>query len=740
MEMDIKGKTEELTNMLIAKGYYIDCINQIIKGYENGFKDIISINIDVDKDDIRILNNLFNKFYKDKTDITQMHILIEAANDHLLIDPLINKKHDADFLKQLYKDIKNNKDYTLYINDKDKPDLSINKVNFLTTLRDNEQYNKYTKEDIDKIKIILDNRELSSKLKNIILTTDNSEILDYLKDGYAVDLCETYVEINKYHPEALEMFKSVKNLDRLNLLWRKYCNDPDLINCLVNKTNINKFSNNELKKMFESIENNNLDYEKILNKDISNDAKFNLILFAAQGGNIELAEKFEKYDVFDDCSYGFEQLIDRLNDADEELLNIILKELETNDQMCISDIKLIEDGYKNGIDISLYMPQEDIEYDVTEKEFLLELLKYNKRNPDNQIKIEDIMDENSKEIDINYYNIETITEAFRSNINLMSLRDLDTDKLDCALDAIEKFKLPQDKIELMTKYLDLIEEDTDAAFIVKLLNSDYQITNTHDIYKNSVNIYKKLDNLKSYNDFCRNIIDEKLTEENCEKLINILSIYTKSKPEIQPIYEKVIESGHYVEINPSLSNDRIEIILNDLIDGITLKPYMSNEYSIEQIKKYSEINHILNNMNTKFYDLDSSEPKLYNKDYTIEQLDFIENKIKSGKIQKDILNPEYSADAMSFYSDCYDKIWIYDFYIFNQNEKLCDLITKQYRESFRNLDKNLPLNEQIEQMKSTEKKILENAAESADMDMKLYIYGIVKKIDSIEKNIDEIER
>lgn len=740
MEIDIKEKTEELTSILMAKGYYIDCINQIIKGYENGFEDIVSVNSDVDKDDIRILNNLFNEFYKNNMYVSQMHILIEAANDHLLIDPLINKKHNADFLEQLYKDIKNNKDYTLYITDKDKPDLSIGKVNFLTTLRDSEQYNKYTKEDIDKIKIILNNHPLSNELKNAILTTDNTKILDYLKNGYDIDVCKTYVEIDKYHPEALEMFKSVKKIDKLNLLWQKYCTNPDLINCLVNKTNINKYSNNALKKMFESIEDNNLNYERILNKDISDDAKFNLILFAAKGGNIELAEKFEKYDVFDDCSYSFEQLINGLDDADEELLNIILKELETNDQMCISDLKLIEDGYKNGLDISLYTSQENTEYDITEKNFLLELLKYNKRNPDNQIKIEDIIDETSREIDINYYNLETITDAFNSNINLMSLRDWDTDKLDCALEAIEKFKLPQDKIELMTKYLDLIEEDTDAAFIVKLLNSDYQITNTHDIYKNSVNIYKKLDNLKSYNDFCKNIIDEKLTEENCEKLINILSIYTKSKPEIQPIYEKVIESGHYVEINPSLSNDRIEIILNDLIDGITLKPYMSNEYSIEQIKKYSEINHILNNMNTKFYDLDSSEPKLYNKDYTIEQLDFIENKIKSGKIQKEILNPEYSTDAMSFYSDCYDKIWIYDFYIFNQNEKLCDLITKQYRESFRNLDKSLPLNEQIEQMKSTEKQILENAAESADMDMKLYIYGIAKKIDSICKDVDEIER
>lgn len=738
---------------LMEEGFDLNVVNQVNKCLNNGFDEMKGVSINATAQDIRLINEIYTKLYKDCTNETDLShvqkIFVELINNNLPLEHFITKWHSCAMLTMMLEDLKEGLDIKHYMNIGSADDYNANKISALRFLLKENVFDGLTEDQIFALKSI----SYQYNDASIVISAKREGIIDdfihYLKlrrndvpDAHAT------AKFKASYPEWIDLAEnsSVEYIEKFKFLLEDEIKTQRLKTI---KDYIKKFNIEDLKTIVNTeITEDVMDILKLKNEPhvivdiITNNDKYNMEL-------INLLNDYGKYL----STYDLKQLTKMLNEIDlEKGLEAIEEEIKNNPEVICRDLIEILSGIKSNIDISYYLTEEDQKYpfDYTAKRYIRLILEYNKKHEDNPIDLNNIFDDYNKgENLIDNDNIEELINVLEKDINITPFLEADCDTIDTLIYNYEKYNFSQEQLDLLLAYEKFEPSEENYEFLMDIVSNDYQIMNQEDIFRQSVKIYKELAKLAEYDEFSKKILDEKLTEENCMLLVSCLKQYQKASGIFKEICKYNLSHGNLFALNENLgqtmSEEKLDIIYRDLIDGINPSKYASDSFSVEQLKIFSEINKIISSVETEYTrnELTRSLNKIYNPDFSVEQLEYIKERIKKEKTVSHF-EPEYNLRQMKLYDKWRDAFYIYNFDLYHKSENANDILCKVIRKEYSKLDKTLPVEEQEKIFKNIQKETLTQIAENEelelDMDTKIFIYKIIENLDEKAKEQKNIER
>lgn len=748
--MDNKEITT-LTNKLLNEGYELNCINQIIKGYEKGYLQFKNIKSYVTAQDIRKLSDGYNTFYLNSEPNKNAELelikeqLIDVLNNKLPIDKFIDKRHSISFITIAMEELMAKHDISILENPDTTKDYSKNELVFFKYIRDHKDFNLLTTKDIDDLK------------KNIEVYT--SDELEELKDQIEYNGIGVIKYLSKIKPSNLSILPQlikaesicpelIDNLVSYNreiteFLIKNYLLDKEKVYKIIPYIESNEVESlNSVQKLLYGFENDKID--EILKMDMSMNNKLEVLDLIKKGADLDLIKGIFSYDYrgLKIGNYHCQNTIIDASKVGPALYPFIFKEMENNINVDIYDIKEIVDGYKEGIDVSLYISKDDLSFDSEEKEFIKEILKYNKLFPNNPIDLS-IIDKNYYEISYNGDNlpVEDLMYAIKKGININNLVYFNGYEIEEIMELEDEDIITNEILEKLAEYKQkgLIKEDKPIAPLVYLIKDGYEIVNKTDIMKKSIPLFKELKEISKYDDFCEKIIDN-IEEDNIIPLYNMIKNYIQAPSYIQNLYQLLYNKNIFPKnkIDINISKEKINILCKDIEDGINPLPYMNNIFTLPQIEGFSKINHTLLKKEIDPFYIDPIKKSLY-KNFNKTQLDYINKQIEDGNYKiHSVMNIQYSPEQMQLYQKWEDK-YIYNFVFYQKYEEIDNKICKNLRKEFAKLDKSLPIEEQKLRLNEIEKNVLTKVAEEAtDMDLKIAVFNLLTPLEQ-SKNIPNQE-
>lgn len=741
-----------IINKLLEEGFDLNTINQVNKCLNNGFEEMKNIGIHVTADQIRQISEAYNSFYKNEygeKDLKHVQCLfVEALNERLPLQNLTNRWHQLSTLTMIIEDLKEGINVEHYLPPSGQQNYGTDKMNSLRRLSKENFFDGLTAEQINAIKTINFKFNDISILLNVKQEGLIDDFIKYYKSRIDVPGAHIMAKFKNAHPDWVKVVEN-KNAE--------YIAKFDLL--LKEEENIEKL--NKIKGFLKTL--NIVEVETLLKYEITEDVidilkmKFDShvtmdIIENPDKYNMQLVKLFNEYE-YGISTYDFKYLKKIMEELPEEkVLEALRQELENNDVATIKDFVEIIEGIKSGIDISRYITdsEQDYAYDYVSKRYIRFILEYNKKHEDCPIDLELIFDDYDRGEDIiNNDNIEELISLLEKDIDITPFIEADPDTIDTLSYNYEKYNLNPEQLKLLVSYEKFEPSEDNLEFLMQLVGDGYKILNQEDIFRSGVSIYKKLSKLAEYDEFSKKILDEKLTEDNCEVLINCLIQYQKATGIFKDICKYNLSHDNLFVLNENMgqnmSTEKLDIIYQDLIEGINPSKYASDNFSLEQLKIFSEINRYVHNMEDDFRKTDVTRElnQIYNPNFSIEQLQYIKNQImtrhKMGKYK-----PEYSVRQMKLYDNWTDVSYIYNFSLYNRAEKANDMICSAIRKAYGKLDKSTPIEEQEKLFKNIQKETLTSIAESEeldlDMDTKILIYKIVENLDEKAKEQENIAR
>lgn len=759
-----------ITTRLMNEGYELNSINQISKCLTNGLKYIENISMTIPASTIRQINEAYMKFYKDKLDESDIEdsfkLIIDYANEGADISPLLKKMHKKDFLATMIPDLREGYSTELYQSPDDKKDFNLDKVHFIKSLVDRHVFDDLNEEQTKQMRIffqrlLVGNYEIARNLtstneirEHFINAKENGILMDFInsledvlgKDDIQKKYLDTY--LSKKHPEIFEEIKSQDSSFKtalIDLLKDEKCE----FNAKLIKKNLHKLSGSELKPIL----NLTLTDTQLEILDL-NFKRFDMLAITKfpEDHNIKLVKLFGSYEKIPfsrihDTLKDFAKLI--TPDIEEDALKFFKMELDNNPGASTSDFREIIYGLQSGIDVMRYVTEDEekqsMPYTEDEKKFIRLLLEYNKKHESAPIDLNDVfIDDDDKGNDFyDTSNIDGLIRLLEVDINITPYVEADNDMIYALAEEQESYKLSEEQLQLMAKYYSLAEEERDLSFLMSLVSQQYQVMDKHDIYKASVNVYKEINQVAQYDDFTRKMIDERLTDDNCEKLLWALQQYIDATGLFKEICKYNIQHDlpFFIDKNTieAVSEDKLEVIYKDLIDGINPAPYSSNAFSLEQIQKLSEINR-LNEHTNSYRDkkIEEALRKICYPEVSIELLDYVKRQIELDKVRTENLKKEYSCEQTKLYDSWDDVIYIYNYILYSTLKEADEIVAKSMREARKNLDKNSPLEEQKKAFIQAQLDGLAKAADEIDnMEAKIIIFKLQESLE--QKQSKQIE-
>lgn len=745
-----KNKINEIISDFMANGYDMNAINQIHKALNNGFDAVADIEITVPAGDIRAINEAYMKYYHDSYDKeTYQRQLLIAVNNRLPLDYIIDKKHEQSILSSIISDLKEGKDVSYYITPPDKRDLSSSKINMLKTLYSHDFFNGLTKEEIESV-------------QNLDINSSNvNDLINCKKDGTLKSLLEVAIENKKNNFSECYLLNEIKTkynewYDKVKTLSPAYIatifeliEDEEISNNLIKiKDYIHKFSAKDLEKIakFKLDEKS----ESIIALNYSATTLID-ILQKPEDFDLDLIKMLDSYNIQRTSTYILKELSSYIKEIDRmNALKQILNELENNDEARIEDIEEILLGLKSNIDINYYITDEEQEYPFgyTEKKYIRLVLEYNQKHSDKPINLDEIFD--SSEKGINLYdsgNIEELIELLEADQDITPFIEMDSDMLSTIVYNREHYNFSNDQWKKLSDYQFLEPDEAETEFLMKIIEEGCEVLSQDDILRRSISIFKELNQMASFDEFSKKVIDEKLTEDNCVKLLECLKQYQSSTGLLKEICKFNIEQDKFIimseDVAKGMSPEQLDIIYGDLKYGVDPSRYASNSIPLEKMKIFSEMNRIIHDMKDGYTKTTLSDDirKIYAKDFSIKQLEYIKERVKHGDSVSHY-KPTQSLENMKFYDKCKSVFYIYDFEIYEKskkaNNRICDII----RSGYDKIDQTKPIEEKEKEFIAIQKKALEEAAEHVEIDMetKILIYDFIKKLEQAkEEKISDIE-
>lgn len=741
---------EKLTQNLVDANYDMRAINQILKGLDNDFDEIKKIDHTVAAATIRQLNEAYMNFYKNEEPQkrqNQLLLLINLANEKFNIEPLLDKYHDYQTLRTMERDLRSGYDIAIYSSRPDEKDYDLDKIDKIKLADRHGLFKDLTEEQCFAIK----ETELTDDMINSLLRAKREGILlQFIKNlHYSSDPFEVLVftYFKEKQNDYVEKIKEKNTTFKKTLVELLTDGDPNIIeNFEKVKGYLDKFSVYELNELLttkitdEQINLLDINFKNsTLLKIIQNYQKYNAALLHAFDGlkNVSISRE---------PAYSLERLSELIEtEKEEETIKYIRMELENNGAVSESDLKEIILGVNSGIDVMKYVTEpEDTQvfaYEDNEKLFIRVLLEYNKRHPEKEIDLSLIFESDEK--GSNFYdtsNLEGLTDMLQLDIDITPFVEVDNDLLLTLAEKQSSLKLSNEQLMLAVKYMDLAKTEEQLDFIIELISNNYKIMDKQEIYKESANIYKEINEVASYDKFSKKIIDEKLTDENCMSLIEKLKEYQKSSGMFREICKYCIQYDRPLFISADviekLSGEKLDIIYKDLVDGLDPSKYASADYSKEQMQILSKINHAM--VNISGYQRSSANDvlrKILTPDTSVEVLEYLLELIKKEKIHPLNFNKNYTLEQTKLYDAWEDVSYVFSYDLYKESKDLDTFICDYIRKARRNLDKSLPLSKQEEIFKNAKKEALEKALELDDITIEATI--LIHKLQEKEEKIEE---
>lgn len=765
-----------ITTRLMNDGYELNAINQISKCLTNGLKYIENIAISTPGSVIRQINDTYIKLYKDKMNEDEIEdvfkLIIDFANEKADISPLLKKMHKKDFITVMIEDLRNGYNTEIYQSPNDKKDFNLDKVQFIRSLAQKNIFDDLSTEQFEKIKnffqrILVDNYEIArnltstNEIKEYFLKAKEDgilmEFLDSLEDALSKeDIKQKYLDtyLSKKYPEIFEEVKELDNSFKSALI-EQIVDEHKANNAKLIKKNLHKLSGAELKPILE-LNFTNIQLE-ILDLNFRRFDMLAIVKFPEEH-NLNLVKLIGACD-----KQPFSRMRDTLKELaklitpeiEESALKYIKMELDNNEEINVYDIREIIYGLKSGIDVMRYVTEDSEKqkypYSSDEKKFIRLLLEYNQTHKENPIDLTCVFIEEEDEKGNDFYdtsNIDGLTRLLEVDVDITPYIEADNDMIYSLAEQQEKLKLTKEQIDLMSKYYNLAETEEDLSFLMVLVSEGYKIMDSHDIYKSSVSIYKEINKIAEYDEFTKKIIDERLSDDNCERLLWALQQYIEATGLFKEICKYNIQHDlpFFVDKKTieSVSEDKLEIIYKDLIDGANPSLYASNDFSLEQIQKLSEINH-LNEHTNSYRDkkIEDALKRLCYPTVSTELLDYIKRQIELDKLRIDNLKQEYSYEQIKLYDNWDDVSYIYNFFLYNASKEADEIVAKTVRQARTKLDKSLPIDEQEKIFINAQLEGLAFAADTiSDMEAKIVIFKLQESLNKkqtkeIENNIEK---
>lgn len=752
MEIDLKNvdledeyEVNRITDCLVENGYAFNSAMYIINLLKNGIEYALQIKPWVNARTLKEFNDVIKQFYNVDRSSEQSIVcaMIDALNINVEKERLFDRKHSEKYIKQITNDYEMGNDPSVYFMPTEisqANDFSDTKINFLVSLRDNDI--KVT----DEFKVKFWDLNLSSsehgELCTYIIKSKNFDIIDELESGVSLDSARIYLRIKEISDEVYdachEKHANFRQLEEIcECLEKDIEKTKFLIDLLLSLDSSETRTLGKILRLNENITIKELN--DILSLELDNDTKFYLIdLKYAYNFDISTLMKLKNINF---SKRGLEKIADAVKEVDDKLIDYINIELENNKNAEPDDIIEIIKGYNAEIDIDTYITKpEAYAFCSADKEFVRELLEYNKRNPEKAVDIEDYVDFDDASIYSSILDDQDIAiSALKHNFDIKKIEDSPSEYIDEIINALEDKYNPItiEQAEQLIDYFEFADDSSPMATLIEIVKGNFKILNREEIYQESFSIYKEIEELKNYDDVCKNAIDNDLRDDNCEKIINLLKKYKDARPEVKEILKISIERKFYKDVDDTMSDAQLKEILYAAQNGIFGKKYLSKEFHPRQM-------HILADLELSVEDSYFVRDNIFRMskpEFNIEKLNFLAEYIKSNQkyLDSKIINPEFSMDKMDLLIKLSEKKYVYDFELIAKYENLNSKLVKKIEELFNFvLQSN---NDDIETKRifcqKEEKKFLQELSEEdITMEQKVMLFKLIGKLE--DKTEDKV--
>lgn len=590
IDFDNEPEIQKLTAEMIDDGYTINSAIIIINLLKLGIEKAETLSNLLPARTLKNLENTIKKYYVTNDDVNIMEVsaLIDALNSGVDSKLLFDKKHNCGYLSYAKKIQLAHKDPSVLISPDVEHDFSLNALGLLAKI--SEMDLKVT-DDIKKVlssPIGITNHEYD-KLMTYLKERKNTHIFGEMIDNTSVDDALKYLIIRD---RSENLYKMCKNA-HLSSPMLSLIHDHSL-RCIQNCEKyfdiIVDMDEKTAKKFCYTMETfNNISKDQI--KDILElDVDFETKLKFLQAGDslctkiditpLKLLHDSKNFNVVD-----IHTILMSLNNCEhkDKLIDYINIEIYNNPAVTIGDITEIIEGFVNGIDVTVYLANESGAFNESNKLIIRSILEYNQRNK-NKIDINRYVDFEKKWLNnLNFKDYNDIADFLNFDIDLRYIENINNTALCVILSLFRERGLNKDQVlEVLDSCIKTNEYYNDYMISKTALNM-FKPYSEKNLYKESLKILKEIEELKKYDNLCKNAIENLLTEDNACSLIKMLKAYTRAGTTLKEEIKDKINNGVFINFSENLNDEQMKEVLYAASRGVFDKHYLISSVEPEKM-------------------------------------------------------------------------------------------------------------------------------------------------------------